>query len=178
MNSDAQDSELVRDSLRGERKAFETIVESYQKPIFNVALKILHRVDDAEDITQSVFIKAYENLSKFNTKYRLFSWLYRIAINESLNLQKLQRRNVSLDVTLVSSEPTPEELCQDNQANQAVHEAVDKLKADYQVVIILKHFQGLSYEQISEILEVPEKTVKSRLYDARQLLRDILIRRP
>ena len=174
--NEEQDIQLIQQCLQGSKKAFESIVDKYQKPIFNVALRILNDTNEAEDITQSVFIKAYENLSDFNVKYKLFSWLYRIAINESLNFQNSRRRNETLHEGIVADEKTPEELFQDKQANQTIHKAVNRLKIEYQTVIILKHFQGLSYSQISEILDIPEKTVKSRLFSARQQLKDILIK--
>ncbi|HEV8538434.1 MAG TPA: sigma-70 family RNA polymerase sigma factor, partial [Bacteroidota bacterium] len=90
--AEGQDIELIQQCLQGNSKSFECIVDKYQLPIYNIALRMLNDADEAEDITQIVFIKAFENLQQFNTKYKLFSWLYRIAINESLNLQHSRRR--------------------------------------------------------------------------------------
>jgi RNA polymerase sigma-70 factor (ECF subfamily) len=81
-----------------------------------------------------------------------------------------------LDESTTSNGPTPEEIMQNGETSQTVHQAIRALKSEYQSVIILKHFQGLSYQEISETLEIPEKTVKSRLFSARQLLKDILIK--
>ena len=173
---EGQDLELVQQCLLGNQKAFESIVDKYQKPVFNVAYRILNDTYEAEDITQTVFIKAFDNLPKFNQRYKLFSWLYRIAINEALNLQNSHKRNESLNERMVSRERTPEDILFHKQTNQAVNEAINKLKSDYRTVIILKHFQDCSYSQISEILSIPEKTVKSRLFTARQQLKDILIK--
>ena len=87
---DTGDKVLVQECLEGNRKSFEIIVEKYYKTVFRLAFRILHNNDDAEEITQRVFIKAFENLNKYNPKFKFFSWLYRIAINETLNLTKKQ----------------------------------------------------------------------------------------
>jgi RNA polymerase sigma-70 factor (ECF subfamily) len=173
---DEQDLELVQQCLHGNQKAFEAIVDKYQKPVFNVALRILNNFYEAQDITQDVFIKAYNNLPKFNQKYKLFSWLYRIAINEALNLQSSHKRNEPLNEQIVSNLQTPEDVFNDKQTHQAVNEAINTLTRDYKTVVILKHLQGFSYTQIGEILGIPEKTVKSRLFTARQQLKDILVK--
>ncbi len=172
--TEGQDIESVRQTLQGNQRAFEAIVDRYQKPIYNVAYRIVSSIDEAEDITQTVFIKAYENLQSYNNKYKFFSWLYRIAINESLNHKQSHKRIESLKEHVNSNDPAPDELLYEKQSSQALHEALNKLKSDYKLVIILKHLQGLSYSEISEVLCIPEKTVKSRLFSARQHLRDKL----
>ncbi len=170
------DATLVKLCLAGDAKAFEQIVDRYQKKIFNIALRIAADQDDAEDITQSVFVKAYERLETFDPKYKLFSWLYRIAMNESLNFVG-QRQNLQrLDDAEVSKEPSPEETLDTAINSQTVQDALMKLKLEHRAVIVLKHFQELSYREISYILDLPEKTVKSRLFTAREQLRRILLR--
>jgi len=171
------DATLVKLCLAGDTKAFEQIVDRYQKKIFNIALRIATDQDDAEDITQSVFVKAYERLNTFDPKYKLFSWLYRIAINESLNFVG-QRQNLQrLDEAEVSKELSPEETLDTAINSEAVQNALMKLKLEHRVVIVLKHFQELSYREISYILDLPEKTVKSRLFTAREQLRRVLLRK-
>ncbi|HTK82043.1 MAG TPA: sigma-70 family RNA polymerase sigma factor [Bacteroidota bacterium] len=174
--NEEQDLKLVDDSLHGDQKAFGKIVDKYQRPIFNVALRILNNVNEAQDIAQEVFIKAYNNLPNFNHKYKLFSWLYRIAINESLNLQQSRRRGEALNEGMISGDGTPEDILNNNESSEMINIAIGRLNQDYQTVIILKHLQGFSYNQIGEILGIPEKTVKSRLFTARQQLKDILIK--
>jgi len=85
------DTDLVQECLAGNTKAFEALIDKYQKKIFNIVYRMTGNDDDAEDITQSVFIKVYEKLSSFNPKYKFFSWLYRIALNESLNLMNQKK---------------------------------------------------------------------------------------
>ena len=170
------DIELVKQCLKGNTKAFEQIVDKYQKPIFNVAYRITSDYDEAEDITQSVFIKVFENLSKFDFRFKFFSWLYRIAINESLNVHNQIRPTDTIGDHVRCHDRNPEDILQDKQRNQTIETAIQRLPEDYRIVIILRHFQNLSYSEIAGILHVQEKTVKSRLFSARQQLKDLLIK--
>jgi len=171
------DSVLVSQCLRGDRKAFEVIVERYQKPVFNLALRIVNDYDDAQDVTQSAFVKAFENLKSYNPKYKFFSWLYRIALNESLNLVHQKKDLEELDEGLESKDKSPEEAYEDVALSEKIRDALMELRVDYRAVVVLKHFQNLSYKEVATILEVPEKTVKARLFTARQLLRGILTKK-
>ncbi|MBA4313682.1 MAG: hypothetical protein C0417_13750 [Chlorobiaceae bacterium] len=165
---------LVRQCLQGNQKAFEEIVERYHKVIFNVGLRILNDVEDAADVTQTAFLKAYENLSKFNERYKFFSWLYKIAVNESLNVLKQRKQTQGIDSGIVSTGKNPEETYKDVELSEKIQDAIMKIGLENRVVIVLSHFQDLSYGEISYILDLPGKTVKSRLFTARKLLRDIL----
>ena len=171
------DSILVEQCLRGDRKAFEVIVEKYQKTIFNVALRIVNDYDDAQDVTLSSFVKAFENLRSFDPKYKFFSWLYRIGVNESLNFLNQKKSFEGLDDSLISRDKGPEEAYHDLEQREDIREALLRLKLDYRTVVVLKHFQNLSYKEISYILDLPEKTVKARLFTARQFRREILLKK-
>jgi RNA polymerase sigma-70 factor (ECF subfamily) len=136
--------------------------------------------DDAEDVTQNVFIKASENLSKFDPKYRFFSWIYRITVNESINFTQVRKHQVHIDRLsdeLAVEEKGPEEYAHDQHLARSVEDGVARLGENERIVIILRHFQELSYDEIGYILDLPVKTVRSRLYSARQNLKDILERR-
>lgn len=170
------DNVLVSECLKGNSDAFEGLFDKYEKPIFNIAFRLIKNFDDAEDITQTVFVNAYENLKTFNPKYKFFSWIYRSAINHSLNLISSQSRKEELNQNLITKEKTPEEIVNEIELSENIQDALGELDINYRIVIVLKHFISFSYEEISDILEVPEKTVKSRLYTARQLLKDILIK--
>ncbi len=170
------DAELVTRCLKGDETGFVEIIDRYLKVILNIAYRMGHRIEDAEDIAQGVFIKVYENLDRYNPRYKFFSWLYRIAVNESINALKKQQGTITLDPQQENNARTPDEQYDFEAKNNAIHLAIAKLKNEYRIIIILKHLQELSYAEIAEILEIPEKTVKSRLYTARQLLRDILIK--
>ena len=171
------DKILVRQCLRGDIKAFESLVDKYQKVVFNVAYRIANDFDDAEDITQSVFIKAFERLGDFNPRYKFFSWIYRIALNESINHANLRKHGEELNESLASDDGTPEESYRQSELCDQVQKALMKLPVDYRVVVVLKHFQNLSYDEISYVLDIPERTVKSRLFSARNSLRDILLKK-
>lgn len=171
------DRQLVQECLKGSKNAFEQLVEKYHKVIFNLAYRMAGKTDDAEDITQTAFIKAYEKLESYNPKFEFYSWLYRIAVNESLNFLKARRKHKDLDTDMVSGEKNPEEYCVDNELGSRVQAAIMELEPRYRILIMLNHFRYCSYKEISNILDIPEKTVKSRLYLARQLLKDTFIKK-
>ena len=169
------DPELVRESLLGNQRAFEVLVRKYEKPIFNLALRMLKDRDDAADVAQSVFVKAYEKLDSFDQSHEFFSWIYRIAINESINFKKRTKRldEYESGVSAVLS-PTQEAAYGADVLRDEIVGAIETLTMDYQIVIVLRHFHDFSYEEMAEVLSVPEKTIKSRLFTARQQLKEVL----
>jgi len=174
--SKTDEKELVDRCRNGDRRAFEALLIKYQKPVFNAAFRMLHNAEDAKDVTQTVFLKVYENLDKYDPAYRFFSWIYRIAMNESISCLTRMNRSETLE-----SEPTdeggdPEQQIRNTQLKAGLQTALMDIKPEYRTVVVLKHFLDCSYLEISEILEIPEKTVKSRLYEGRQLLRESLTR--
>src|SRR3989338_1295784 len=124
------DAVLVQRFLRGDQGAFEALLDRYQKPIFNAALRITNNSDDAADITQVVFIKAYEKLQSYNSKYKFFSWLYRIAINESLNYLQGRRQLEQIDDELPSSDQTPEQSIDREEIQEQIEAALLELSLD------------------------------------------------
>ena len=172
------DAELVRECLGGNQRAFEALVRKYEKPIFNVALRILKDRDDAMDIAQTVFVKAYEKLESFDEKREFFSWIYRIAINESINASKRTRRLDEYESGVTAALPPSQEEQRSAEAlSEEIERAIEVLTLDYRMVIVLRHFHDFSYQEMAEILDIPEKTVKSRLFTARQQLKEILTAR-
>jgi RNA polymerase sigma-70 factor (ECF subfamily) len=171
------DRDLVKRCLKGDRKAFEILVDRYQKPVFNLALRMVSDTDDAADLTQAVFIKAYEKLKSYNDRYKFFSWLYKIAVNTSLNFLEQKKRRDLLGDRDIPQEPVVEAELEASERIQKLEDAILELRTEFRIVIVLRHFHDLSYEEMSQILDIPEKTVKSRLFSARQMLREILLRR-
>ena len=165
---------LVQACLAGNSAAFASLVDSYQAQVYNVALHITGSRDDAMDVTQSAFVKAYEKLHTFDLTRRFFSWLYRIAINEALNLKRRRGRESALPTDLVELAPDPETDISRPETTRLLHLPLRELTAQQRAVIVLKHLQGLSYREVAEVLGVPEKTVKSRLFSARRRLRGAL----
>jgi len=176
------DGELVEQTLQGRREAFGRLVERYQKPVFNVALRMLHDEADAEDAAQTTFIRAYQKLGTFDPAQKFFSWLYRIVVNESLNMLKRRGRFERFeggtgDKVADGGDQEREAGVEQEAREQRIQEGLMELKAEQRAVIVLKHFEGLSYAEIGEVLEIPEKKVKSRLFAARTVLRNVLIRK-
>ena len=173
--SENVDAARVRDCLAGDPHAFTALVEQYEKPVYNVALRMLRNPEDARDIAQSVFLKAYQNLSNYDPQYKFYSWIYRMAINESLNILRVRGRYAGpVDERLPEDGAGPSELLAEDQRRDVVMEAVEKLKAEHRAVIVLRYFVDLNYEDMAQVLEIDAKTVKSRLYTARQLLKEHL----
>jgi RNA polymerase sigma-70 factor (ECF subfamily) len=168
------DKELMERCVKGDRRAFETLLVRYEKPVYNAAYRMLHNADDARDVTQTVFLKVYENLDQYDPAHRFFSWVYRIALNESINWLKKSNRQEALDYETADQGDGPEAMASDEQLGEGMEAALMRISSDYRAVIILKHVLGCSYIEISEVLDIPEKKVKSRLYTARQLLQERL----
>jgi len=172
--NDDLDRALVRRFLDGERAAGDELVNRFHRSVFNVALRMLGNVQDAEDVTQTVFGNAFLELDSYDPKYRFFSWIYRMTVNESLNTIKRRRNVVSLDGSF--DVPAPGTISQSAaEAEDRVGRALLELKPDDRAVVVLKHFVSFSYEEISDVLGVPVKTVKSRLFTARERLRQVLL---
>jgi len=169
-----RDAALVNDCLRGDRRAMAQLVSQYERPVFNAAYRILGSMDDAADTTQTVFLKVFEHIADYNPKHKFFSWIYRIAINESLNQVKKRRHQEPLADSQASPWRGPEEELDSKRICNRVQGALMQLNEDYRTVVVLKHMSGCSYQQISEVLQLPEKTVKSRLYSARQMMKKSL----
>ncbi len=173
--NEEDDAVLVSETLDGNQKAFASLVDKYYKTVYNSAIRMGIGSDDAFDVTQAVFVKAYENLRSYKSRYKFFSWLYRIAVNESLNVIHRRKYLEPLDDDEPATTNSPDGEYETTENVEMVQQCLMRLKLDYRVVIVLNHFQQLTYNEISFILDIPEKTVKSRLYTARQHLRDILI---
>jgi RNA polymerase sigma-70 factor (ECF subfamily) len=171
------DRQCVERCLAGDKGAFEMLVDRYEKVIFNVAYRMTGDYDASEDIAQAVFIKIYENLEGYDPRYRFFSWLYRMAINESLNYLKQNRRNAELSPAMASEDKGPEETYVEAELQRKVQGALMALEPEYRILIVMRHYGGRSYREMADALGLPEKKVKSRLFTARHLLREILAAR-
>lgn len=174
---DATDQALLERLRNGDREAFAELVIRYQRPIYNAAFWILRKPEDASDVAQTVFLRVAERLDEYDDRYRFFSWIYRIAVNESLNLLRRGGREEVLDdeADLPGAErDDPESRANDAESAARVRGAVLRLSPGDRMVITLRHFAELSYEEMGEVLEIDQKTVKSRLYEARQRLRAML----
>jgi RNA polymerase sigma-70 factor (ECF subfamily) len=165
-----QEDALLDRCLEGDGGAFGRLIDRYQRVLFNVSLRMVGNREDAKDITQTVFLKAYQAMGTFDRRHKFFSWIYRIMINETLNHLSKRKRTEPLDESFRSDGSGPDEDCSRSRLRESIQTALLELSTDYRQVIVLRHYAELSYEEMSEVLHVPEKTVKSRLHTARQLL--------
>jgi RNA polymerase sigma-70 factor (ECF subfamily) len=171
----SRDQSLVDRCLAGDRRALEALVRDYQKPLYNAAYRILGNPEDAADATQAAFLKAIEHLGCYDPNYKLFSWMYRIAVNEAINQLKRKKNQQPLDDEPPSADRGPDAEVEGGDLSRCIQEGLMALTEDYRTVVVLRHFSDLSYREISDVLAIPEKTVKSRLYSARQSMKQGLI---
>lgn len=164
--------------LQGDSSAFEPIVRRYQRVLFSVARRMLGNHEDAMDATQNVFVRAYQRLDTFDPDRRFFSWIYRIAVNECLNARRSRRPDEALADALTDEGASPLDTVAAMERSASIDAALVNLSEEHRLVVVLRHFAELSYTEISEAIGVPEKTVKSRLFDARQRLGMLLRLQP
>lgn len=167
------DASLVARCLNGDQGAFEPLVARYERVLFAVALRLVGNYEDARDATQNAFVRAYEHLETFDPARKFFSWIYRIVVNECLNLRRARHPNEPLADTLEAPGGTFDAVAA-AEAHDRIQAALMALTPEYREVVVLRHFVDLSYEEISEALGVPDKTVKSRLFSARKRLAELL----
>ncbi len=170
--------------------AFGTLITKYQDRVFNAILRMCGNRDDAEELSQEVFVKALENLGRFRRDSRFYTWLFRIAMNLTISRRRRAGRVKfrSLDAGIGeddesvrprdllpdSREKDPSETAAEQDVRRRVRESLIELDDDFRAVVVLRDVEGMSYEQIAEVLKVPGGTVKSRLYRARYLLQEKL----
>jgi RNA polymerase sigma-70 factor (ECF subfamily) len=171
---DAEDAAAVRRCLEGDTASFGLIVERYQRVFFSVAVRMLGNADDANDAAQTAFVKAFKNLGTFDPRRRLFSWIYRILLNECHNRRRDRRPTEPITPEMVVGD-SPADRFETEERRRRVQAAVLALPDNLREVIVLRHFAELSYEDIAETLHVAPSIVKSRLHTARTRLGVMLL---
>jgi RNA polymerase sigma-70 factor (ECF subfamily) len=177
------DGELVERARRGDREAFRGLVDRYQRKLAALAIGMLRNREDALDIVQDTFTKAYQSLERFKGDSSFYTWVYRIAVNLCIDHQRRESRYVQMGTDMDDAgddvmPPSPEDLERDEpyerarsaQIGAALQEAVAELTPEHRAVILLREVDGLSYEEISHVLDCPKGTVMSRLHYARRHL--------
>lgn len=149
----------------------DTLVRQFEKPVFNAAYRMLGSADEAADVTQTAFLKVFENIRRFDPNFRLFSWIYRIAVNEAVNQLNRRKRFAPYAEVPCEDFDVSQDTVSTSQLCSEVQAVLMELQPDHRAVIVLRYFTECSYHQIGEILELPEKTVKSRLFTARQQMK-------
>jgi len=187
-----EDIEYVVLCQKGDMEAFEVLVERHQRKMLNIAYRMMGDYDEACDVTQEAFLSAYRNMKKFKAEAKFSTWLYRIVINYSKNRLK-QLRNIAkregvsindsgeikIEGALCQSsanDTNPGAQMEKREREAQVQKCITSLDEEYREVLVLRDIQGLSYEEIKDILKIPEGTVKSRLSRARNALKDCLIK--
>lgn len=179
-----EDRELIEQCLRGRKEAFGELVRRHQDRLYNAVYRFLDNADDAQDVVQETFVSAWQALAHFKGDAKLFTWLYRIAINHAIDLKRKQRVSRSLEVhlteeiRLTDSSPAsqPEETAERHEDADRVRKALNLLSGEHRLVLVLKDIEGMKYEKMAETLSVPIGTIRSRLHRARLELREILER--
>ena len=165
------ESALVRRCQQGDRTAMQTLLSHYEKPVYNAAYRMLGNRDDAADVTQTVFLKVFENIGSFDVAQRFFSWIYRIAINESIDQVRQRKRLRPLDDEPAGSGDPSRDSAQNLQISSELQAVLLELSAEHRAVIVLRYFTECDYHEIGTTLGIPDKTVKSRLFSARREMR-------
>lgn len=179
---------LVKLAQCGDSTAFAKLIENHERLVYNVVYRMLTNHEDAKDISQEVFLKAYKYLDKFDGKASFSTWLYRIAVNTSIDEIRKRKghETISLDKEKASddgilkkeyadSSAGVEEQVMAKESISNIKKAMENLSSEHRVIITLRDFQGLSYTEISEITQTSLGTVKSRLARARKTLKDLII---
>ena len=177
--SSEEEITVMRRCRRGSKEAFEAVVRRYMKDAYFIALGLVGNREDALDLSQEAFIRAYSNIKRFNLNWGFFPWFYQILRNLCFNhlRKKRSRQRQPLEELETRQIPdcfSPDVIAERNETKDKVWRAIGKLDAKHREVIILRHFQHLSYEQIAKNLFCNKGTVMSRLYYARKNLKDLL----
>jgi RNA polymerase sigma-70 factor (ECF subfamily) len=172
-DSAPEDRELVLRARQGDRAAFGLLVRRHQRRIHGLGVRLLRDRDDADDLVQETFVRAWRALERFDPERPLLPWLYRIATNRAMSLLEIRRRRPAEELTEAVADPgpSPQEDAERRRLHREVRREVDRLPEEQRVVLILRAAEDLSYREIAEVLGVPIGTVMSRLSRARETLR-------
>ena len=178
-----EDRDLVAAAKRGEEKAFETLLKKYRKSVYYMLLKMVKNADDAEDLTQEAFAKAFNSIEKFDSKFAFSTWLFRIATNNCIDfIRKKRVQTVSIDQPVEGDDGSsmrfdvrdddldPNDAMLKQQRKRYLGMAIERLPEKYRELVDLRYFKELSYEEVANELQIPLGTVKAQLFRARELL--------
>ncbi|MBE2221146.1 MAG: sigma-70 family RNA polymerase sigma factor [Anaerolineae bacterium] len=170
---------LIRQAQQGNTAAFEALVTMHANLVYNLAFRTLNNPQEAEDVAQEAFVRAWQGLPQFQAKAQFSTWLYRIVTNLCYNrLPRLKTELMALDtetaVTLPDTHPAIETGLLSEETKAALHNAIENLPESYRLLITLRHLQEMSYAEIAAVTELPLGTVKTGIFRARRLLREQL----
>jgi RNA polymerase sigma-70 factor (ECF subfamily) len=175
------DALLIDEVLAGDTSAFGQLVVKYQDRLFNTLSYVVGSCEEAEDVVQDAFVQAFVKLGTFQRASAFYTWLYRIAFNLAVSRKRRRRPEVSVDQTreLTGDEPVddgqaPGDHLEQQESAEQVQEALQRVSVEHRTILVLREMDGLCYEEIADVLELPVGTVRSRLHRARLALRDEL----
>ena len=181
------DVELVQTAVAGREASFEELVRRYQRPIAAYVYRMVGDYDAALDLTQEVFIKVYNSLSRYRAEFKFSTWIYKIAHNAAIDhLRRHAVREQALttsvdgerrEVAIESRRLTPEQESEQRERRSEIESVVQLLPASYRELVVLRHSHDLSYDEMAEVTGLPLGTVKNRLFRAREAMRDLLVQR-
>lgn len=182
-----REEKLIEQCKQGDIESFELLIKDYQQLAFNIAYRMLGNTEDAKDASQDAFIKIFKSIQSFKGNSSFSTWMYRIVSNTCLDELRKRKKHQSysydnpiktedgeMNRNIPASENSPEEIINRKESQQLIQNAINKLSDQNKAVIVLRDIKGFSYEQISEILDCPEGTIKSRISRARVALKMIL----
>lgn len=182
MYDSREDLQLIEATKQGDSRAFDVLVMRYQTRVFKIVARFVKDPSESLDVCQEVFIKAYRALDKFRADSSFYTWLYRIAVNTAKNfIISAGRRLPDIDIEILDMDRfvmrnspkefgTPERLLMRDEIEHVVYDAIDHLPKDLRTAIMLREIEGMSYEEISDIMHCPVGTVRSRIFRARSAI--------
>lgn len=180
------ETRLAKLACNGDRRAFNELVDMYKDKIFHLAYRMLHNVQEAEDVVQETFLRVYTNLNRFDEAQKFSTWIYRIGTNLCIDRLRKRKAAYSLDAEvndsegsdwysmLASSDRTPEGELLLSETQDQVRKAIDSLPEKYKSVVVLRYLHDMSLQEISDVLDMPVTTVKTRVHRGREFLRERL----
>lgn len=180
---DTFEKRLAKLAQSGDTQAFAEIVELYKDKIFHLAYRMLSNRHEAEDVVQDTFLRVYRNITRYDVNQKFSTWIYRIATNLCIDRLRKRKPNYSLDAEMndqegvdgysmiPSDDRTPESYLLVSETQRMIHEAIESLPAKYKSVMVLRYLQDMSLQEISDVLDMPVTTIKTRVHRGREFLR-------
>lgn len=190
MTGTSPDSALAHEAAEGRESAFRELLERYERPVFSLVYRMVRERDLAEDLAQEAFIRAFRGIGTYKPEYKFSSWIFKIAHNVTIDhLRRRRLDTISMEGSryarsdeerersrpvVASKDESPAEHVENQELRGEIEEAIGKLRPHYRTVILLRHVEGRSYQEIAEITELPLGTVKTYIHRARVELRELL----
>ena len=184
------DHELVASAQKGSEKAYRELLGRYQRPVFSLVYRMLRDREQAEDLAQETFVRVFNNIERYDPKYKFSSWIFKIATNLTIDhIRKKELATVSIDgsryavtpdeiaastITVEGRDPNPEQLLEAKELGSEIEAAIGSLRPEYRTAIVLRHVEGREYQEIADIMGLPLGTVKTFIHRARNSLRERL----